>query len=113
VPPPVTTPPDEQILKLEENKQRWSWLALRNARDQHLALFAKIGVGDIALLAAEIEREREARENAATQERGVSPLATLHDSGSRQSLVSQDVGVKPGNDTAAAKDTEGDVKMEA
>jgi hypothetical protein len=71
-------------------------------------LFAKIGVGDIVLLAAEIERE-----NAVGPERGVSPLATLHDGGSRQSLVSQDVGVKPGNDTAAVKDTEGDVKMEA
>ncbi|KAH9983882.1 hypothetical protein BJV77DRAFT_1062321 [Russula vinacea] len=66
--PPVTTPTDEQILKLEENKQRWSWLALRTARDQHLAQFAKIGVGDVVALAAEIDREREARENAAAQE---------------------------------------------
>ncbi|KAH9980603.1 THO complex subunit 1 transcription elongation factor-domain-containing protein [Russula compacta] len=79
-PTPITTtttptvPADEQILKLEENKQRWAWLALRTARDQHLAQFAKIGVGDIVALAAEIEREREARENAAAQEHGASPL---------------------------------------
>ncbi|KAH9056853.1 hypothetical protein EDB87DRAFT_1675852 [Lactarius vividus] len=57
-PAPVPTPPDEQITKLEENKQRWAWLALRTARDQHLAQFAKIGTGDIVALAAEIERER-------------------------------------------------------
>jgi hypothetical protein len=68
-------------------------------------------VGDIVALAAEIEREREARENAASQERGASPLMALHD-GSRQSVGSQDALVKLGNDTATVKDTEGDVKME-
>ncbi|KAI0275419.1 THO complex subunit 1 transcription elongation factor-domain-containing protein [Gloeopeniophorella convolvens] len=68
-PPPVATPPDEQIAKLEENKQRWAWLALRTARDQHLALFGKIGTGDVVALAAEIEREREreAREREAAR----------------------------------------------
>ena len=92
-----------------QNKQRWAWLALRTARDQHLAQFSKIGVGDIAALATEIEREREARENAAAQERGLSPLAASQDS--KQSMGTQDA-VKLGNDVSAAKDTEGDVKMD-
>ncbi|KAI9455734.1 THO complex subunit 1 transcription elongation factor-domain-containing protein [Boletus coccyginus] len=50
---------DDQILKLEDNKQRWSWLALRTARDQHLQHFGKIGTGDVLLLAQEIEAEKE------------------------------------------------------
>jgi predicted phage gp36 major capsid-like protein len=93
-----------------QNKQRWAWLALRTARDQHLAQFAKIGVGDIIALAAEIDRDREARENAAAQERGASPLIMSQDA--RLGVAAQDAGVKLGNDTAGAKDVEGDVKME-
>jgi hypothetical protein len=89
-----------------QNKQRWAWLALRTARDQHLAQFAKIGVGDIVALAAEIDREREARENAATQEHGASPLPD-----GKQGAGAQDAAVKLGND-AVAKDVDGDVKME-
>ncbi|KAG5652065.1 hypothetical protein H0H81_006420 [Sphagnurus paluster] len=64
-PVPVATPappeakPDEQVLKLEENKHQWAWLALRTARDQYLQHFGKIGTGDIELLAKEIELERE------------------------------------------------------
>ncbi|KAJ2934319.1 hypothetical protein H1R20_g2793, partial [Candolleomyces eurysporus] len=54
--PPTTT--DEQVLKLEEGKQRVTWLALRTARDQHLQHFGKIGTGDIELLAQEIENEK-------------------------------------------------------
>ena len=57
-------------------------------------------------LAAEIDREREARENAAAQEHAASPLLD-----GRQCLGAQDAAVKLGND-AAAKDVEGDVKME-
>lgn len=93
-----------------QNKQRWAWLALRTARDQHLAQFSKIGVGDVVALAAEIDREREARESVAAQERGLSPLAASHDS--RQCMGAQDGTVKLGNDTSAAKDTEGDVNMD-
>jgi len=89
-----------------QNKQRWAWLALRTARDQHLAQFSKIGVGDIVALAAEIEREREARENVASQEHGASPSLD-----GKQGVGAQDTAVKLGND-AAAKDVEGDVKME-
>lgn len=93
-----------------QNKQRWAWLALRTARDQYLAQFAKIGVGDIIALAAEIDREREARESAAAQERGTSPLGASQDG--KQGVTAPDAAVKLGNDTAAAKDAEGDVKME-
>ena len=39
-----------------QNKQRWAWLALRAARDQHLQHFGKIGTGDIEALAQEIEK---------------------------------------------------------
>lgn len=97
-----------------QNKQRWAWLALRTARDQHLAQFAKIGVGDIIALAAEIDREREARENAAAQERGTSPVGVLpQDTAKSGAAAQQDVSGKLGSDAAAAaKDAEGDVKME-
>lgn len=39
-----------------QNKQRWSWLALRTARDQYLQHFGKIGTGDLILLQHEIEQ---------------------------------------------------------
>ncbi|KAH0837897.1 THO complex subunit 1 transcription elongation factor-domain-containing protein [Lanmaoa asiatica] len=66
---PASAPPtDEQILKLEDNKQRWSWLALRTARDQHLQYFGKIGTGDVLLLAQEIEADKE-RERERERER--------------------------------------------
>jgi hypothetical protein len=58
-------------------------------------------------LAAEIDREREARENAAAQEHGASPFGD-----GRQGMGAQDGAVKLGNDTLAGKDAEGDVKME-
>ncbi|KAK2461523.1 hypothetical protein APHAL10511_005986 [Amanita phalloides] len=58
-PPPGPWASDEQISKYEENKQRWSWLALRMARDQYLQLFGKIGTGDIEALAQEIDKEQE------------------------------------------------------
>jgi len=114
-PAPISIPPDEQILKLEENKQRWAWLALRTARDQHLSQFAKIGTGDIVALAAEIEREREARENATALESGASPLLSGGGSTTTQDTKSASEGAaaKAGtNGAASARDTEGDVKME-
>lgn len=45
-----------------QNKQRWSWLALRTARDQYLQHFGKIGTGDVLILAQEIEREKVEKE---------------------------------------------------
>jgi len=108
------TPPDEQIAKLEENKQRWAWLALRTARDQHLSQFAKIGTGDIVALAAEIEREREARENAAALESGASPIPSGGGGSSTQDAKSADGATRAGANggPASARDAEGDVKME-
>ncbi|KAG1839472.1 THO complex subunit 1 transcription elongation factor-domain-containing protein [Suillus tomentosus] len=53
--------------KLEQNRQRWSWLALRTARDQYLQHFGKIGTGDVVLLANEIEIEKEREKNQKTQ----------------------------------------------
>ena len=41
---------------LLQNKQRWSWLALRTARDHYLQHFGKIGTGDLILLQQEIEQ---------------------------------------------------------
>ncbi|KII93278.1 hypothetical protein PLICRDRAFT_101473 [Plicaturopsis crispa FD-325 SS-3] len=63
-PAPVEAPRDAQIAKYEENKQRWSWLALRTARDQHLQHFGKIGTGDITLLAQEIETAKNKGEDS-------------------------------------------------
>ncbi|KAI9459644.1 THO complex subunit 1 transcription elongation factor-domain-containing protein [Lactarius psammicola] len=112
-PAPILIPPDEQITKLEENKQRWAWLALRTARDQHLAQFAKIGTGDIVALAAEIEREREARENTAL-ESGASPLTSGGGGSTVQDAKSTaDGATKAGaNGASSVRDAEGDVKME-
>ncbi|KAG6878953.1 hypothetical protein C0992_006308 [Termitomyces sp. T32_za158] len=71
---PVQIPPDPLISQYEEasifyllSKQRWAWLALRTARDQHLQHFGKIGTGDIVLLAKEIELERERQERERVQ----------------------------------------------
>ena len=50
-----------------QSKQRWAWLALRTARDQHLQHFGKIGTGDIELLAKEIEMEKERQERERVQ----------------------------------------------
>ena len=104
-----------------QNKQRWAWLALRTARDQHLSQFTKIGTGDIVALAAEIEREREAREreNAAALESGASPLPSGTGSGGGSSSTALDAksatdgATKAGvNGAPSARDAEGDVKME-
>ncbi|KAF8079193.1 THO complex subunit 1 transcription elongation factor-domain-containing protein [Lyophyllum atratum] len=60
--PEPALPSDPQILKYEENKNRWAWIALRTARDQYLQHFGRIGTGDIELLAKEIEKEKQDRE---------------------------------------------------
>ncbi|KAJ7610875.1 THO complex subunit 1 transcription elongation factor-domain-containing protein [Roridomyces roridus] len=83
VPIPVVAPApssDDQIIMLEEAKQRLAWLALRTARDQHLQHFGKIGTGDIELLAKEIEIEAEKRvqdELAAGEEVGSASPASM------------------------------------
>ncbi|KIJ22219.1 hypothetical protein PAXINDRAFT_160129 [Paxillus involutus ATCC 200175] len=76
VPSPTPVPQtDEQILKFEDSKQRWSWLALRTARDQHLQHFGKIGTGDVYLLAQEIDAEKE-REREREKEKEKRVLVT-------------------------------------
>lgn len=57
---PATQPTDPQIVAWEDAKQVHSWLALRVARERHLAHFGKIGTGDILLLEEEIEKEAKA-----------------------------------------------------
>ncbi|KAF8131614.1 THO complex subunit 1 transcription elongation factor-domain-containing protein [Boletus edulis] len=56
---PTRLPGTEAPSVAPANKQRWSWLALRTARDQHLQHFGKIGTGDVLLLAQEIDAEKE------------------------------------------------------
>ncbi|KAJ7150385.1 THO complex subunit 1 transcription elongation factor-domain-containing protein [Mycena filopes] len=65
-PPPVPST-DSEIRRLEENKDRWAWLAFRMARDQHLEHFGKIGTGDVALLVKEIEEKKRTAEKEKQQ----------------------------------------------
>ena len=72
-PPPApvplsTFPSDSVIAKHEESKHRWSWIALRTARDTYLQHFGKIGPGDIVQLEVEIEKEKREREKEAEVE---------------------------------------------
>ncbi|KAJ7687343.1 hypothetical protein B0H17DRAFT_1069843 [Mycena rosella] len=78
VPPAPST--DDQIIKLEDNKHRWAWLALRTARDHHLQHFGKIGTGDIEQLAREIENEKRVP-------RGAEDLASTEDVGSASPMT--------------------------
>lgn len=81
-------------------------MSLRTARDQYLAHLGKIGTGDIALLAQEIEKEKERSKEAAMlvpgigEERGISPA------------VNNGAGGGDGPGKVESKDGEGDVKME-
>ncbi|TCD68305.1 hypothetical protein EIP91_011164 [Steccherinum ochraceum] len=67
-PPEPVLPPDEIIMRHEENKQRISWLALRIARDQYISLFGGIGTGDIIQLSHAIEKAAQDAEKAAREE---------------------------------------------
>ena len=72
-PPPVLTQPfnlpqDSIIAKHEETKHRWSWIALRTARDRYLQHFGKIGPGDIVQLEMEVEKEKREKEKEAEAE---------------------------------------------
>ena len=74
-PPPAPTPsqqstfpPDSIVAKHEESKHRWSWIALRTARDRYLQHFGKIGPGDIVQLEIEIEKEKREKEREAEAE---------------------------------------------
>jgi hypothetical protein len=94
----------------EQNRQRWSWLALRTARDQYLQHFGKIGTGDVVLLANEIEIEKERDKNQKMQkaEEMVPTLSSTQGNEDRKAS-------KAGDATGTAGiplDVEGDVKME-
>ncbi|KAJ7103182.1 THO complex subunit 1 transcription elongation factor-domain-containing protein [Mycena belliarum] len=84
--PPVPTT-DDQINKLEDNKQRWAWLALRTARDHHLQHFGKIGTGDIELLAKEIENEKRVPKGEGGEDQ-----ASTEDKTRRYKVISLDNG---------------------
>ncbi|KAL0951887.1 hypothetical protein HGRIS_008544 [Hohenbuehelia grisea] len=142
VPAPAVVAPkitDEQILKYEETKTRWTWLALRTARDQYLQFFGRIGTGDIVLLAQEIEKAQQEAlkpEDPSKSEEpsssGVSAGITItveseptveEASGKTGPAVDVDMSeseAKPLNDTNTGTatttemeaDVEGDVKME-
>ncbi|KAL4250311.1 hypothetical protein ABKN59_003143 [Abortiporus biennis] len=113
VPPPVELPPDEQITKYEENKQRLCWLALRIARDIHLQHLTKIGTGDIVKLEEEIEKEKEQEEKSMLDD---SSLPSSQEVGGQSPMPSSSSAeVKTGDGqlpNGAPRDMEGDVKME-
>ncbi|RPD64553.1 hypothetical protein L227DRAFT_649768 [Lentinus tigrinus ALCF2SS1-6] len=124
-PAPIVLPPDEQLMKYEENKHRWAWLALRMARDLYLQHFGKIGTGDVLALAQEIDKERERAAAEAAAQASASPAAPAGagdlppavslDGG--KSTVTKPEGTEPqaavnGDGAHAQKDAEGDVKME-
>lgn len=71
---------------ISQNKQRWSWLCLRTARDQFLQHFGKIGTGDILALAQEIEKEQE-RERVQKEEALAMLSATGVEEGSGSPMV--------------------------
>jgi THO complex subunit 1 len=104
-----------------KNKQRWSWLALRTARDQHLQHFGKIGTGDINLLAWEIEKEKQDREKLQKGEEtsgaaSVMGPAEEHGTGSPSMIAASSGGLDDGNlkmgEVTQNTEGEGDVKME-
>ncbi|KAL0570657.1 hypothetical protein V5O48_011305 [Marasmius crinis-equi] len=101
-PVPAPLPPDDQIKRHEESKERWSWLALRTAREQHLSLFGKIGTGDVQMLVQEIEKEREEKEKEKEKEAKEGSKASESPSPMKSPIP----------DTPKV-DAEGDVKMEA
>lgn len=114
-PAQVSAPPvDEQVQKFEENKQRWSWLALRMARDQYLQHFGKIGTGDILLLAQEIEAEKE-KEREKKEEKTQKAEENVPNMGSQggERGVINEVQLEASKiGPSSRQDAEGDVKME-
>lgn len=105
-PAPTAALPDEQISKFEENKQRWSWLALRTARDQYLQHFGKIGTGDIELLAQEIEKEKE------KPQKGEECSGSVEEQGSGTSGTENGPPGENLGENGMKTDGEGDIKME-
>ncbi|KAJ7070684.1 THO complex subunit 1 transcription elongation factor-domain-containing protein, partial [Mycena amicta] len=84
-------PPDDQIIQLEESKQRIAWLALRTARELHLQHFGKIGMGDIEQLAKEIEAEKRAGPGPAEDVGTGSPMSRARSVGGEEKPVDGDI----------------------
>lgn len=103
------------INKYEENKHRWSWLALRTARDQYLQHFTKIGSGDVLLLAHEIENaakmEALGLREGSKSERGQSPLSGSQIGVSLSDHKTESDGGQAATPGPETKESE-DVKME-
>ena len=91
-----------------QSKQRWTWLALRTARDQYLQHFGKIGTGDILQLAQESENEKIEREKA-LRDAAANPDSRDDSGPAAENKV--DVG-DGAADTEAKEGTTEDVKME-
>jgi len=101
---------DKEIIKFEENKQRWAWLALRTARDQYLQHFSKIGTGDIELLAQEIEKEKQEREKISKGEEMPVTANEEHESSSPMPTTISEVQT---GEAIPKSETNGDVQMES
>ena len=118
---PLNLPPDSIIAKHEESKHRWSWIALRTARDRYLQHFGKIGPGDIVQLEVEVEKEKREKEREAEAEAAAAmkvDSAMQNGNGNEEHMASSSSGPVNGNgtvrnetivDTAQA---DGDSKME-
>ena len=121
---------DSVIAKHEESKHRWSWIALRTARDTYLQHFGKIGPGDIVQLEVEIEKEKREREREAEAEATAAAAAMKADSTAQNGSGSEEQtssssnvstsgvsgdganGVVKGETGVPAVQGDGDVKME-
>ena len=118
---PSTLPPDPIVTKHEESKHRWSWIALRTARDNYLQHFGKIGPGDIVQLEVEIEKEKKEREKEAEAEAAAVAAAVKVDSAAQNGNGSEgppSSSELTGNNAQKSETTtvtihgDGDVKME-
>ena len=90
-----------------QNKLRTTWLALRAAREQHLGLLGKIGMGDVVLLEQEIEKEKVAAEVAAlaATQASASP-ALMPSDGKGHAGVSQEPETAPSQEGEAPQEAE-------
>ena len=105
-----TLPPDPIITKHEESKQRWSWIALRTARDNYLQHFGKIGPGDIVQLEVEIEKEKKEKEKEAEAEAAEAmKVDSAARNGNEEQTIPGSNGVKSEMTTVTV---DGDIKME-
>lgn len=96
------------VLSILQQKDRFSWLALRRARTEHLHLFGKIGTGDVDMLITSIEQEREKeKEKNDRTEAPVTPSAPPPAEEARTGMTNRDAKVPgPDVDPTSGKGTE-------